>query len=350
MHFLVWLVVGWRGCVCGYKSLEADRIRSLVTEYPPTKYLTIDDTEGFLEPILKVRIPGTQGSKDVQEHFFTFFSTLHSDWKIERDQFYDDTPVKENVSFTNVIATRDPPDSDPRTIRRLTLAAHYDSKIDPKGFIGAIDSAVPCALIMHAVNSIDNLLTDKWNNSKQESLGLQVIFFDGEEAFQRWSDTDSIYGARHLAKKMAHTPRWPGHSKESQLASIETLVLLDLIGAAKTKIFSFFANTHWMFNKLRVIESRLKQMDMSKTEYSIFQEKDAFISGGNMGDDHLPFLYSGVPILHLIPIDFPPVWHTKYDDAAHLDAKSINDWAQILSVFLAEYFELSSSSRTKHEL
>ena len=25
---------------------------------------------------------------------------------------------------------------------------------------------------------------------------LQLIFFDGEEAFVRWTDTDSIYGAR----------------------------------------------------------------------------------------------------------------------------------------------------------
>jgi glutaminyl-peptide cyclotransferase len=27
---------------------------------------------------------------------------------------------------------------------------------------------------------------------------LQLIFFDGEEAFVAWTDTDSIYGARHV--------------------------------------------------------------------------------------------------------------------------------------------------------
>lgn len=27
------------------------------------------------------------------------------------------------------------------------------------------------------------------------------IFFDGEEAFQRWGPKDSIYGSRHLASK-----------------------------------------------------------------------------------------------------------------------------------------------------
>ena len=29
----------------------------------------------------------------------------------------------------------------------------------------------------------------------------QIVFFDGEEAYQTWTSTDSIYGARHLAAK-----------------------------------------------------------------------------------------------------------------------------------------------------
>ncbi len=28
---------------------------------------------------------------------------------------------------------------------------------------------------------------------------LQIIFFDGEEAFMQWTDTDSIYGARSIS-------------------------------------------------------------------------------------------------------------------------------------------------------
>ena len=28
-------------------------------------------------------------------------------------------------------------------------------------------------------------------------MTLQLIFFDGEEAFVQWTDTDSIYGARY---------------------------------------------------------------------------------------------------------------------------------------------------------
>lgn len=48
-------------------------------------------------------------------------------------------------------------------------------------------------------------------------LTLQFVFFDGEEAFEEWTETDSIYGARHLAEK------W---EKSSQLSSIVSYVLM----------------------------------------------------------------------------------------------------------------------------
>jgi glutaminyl-peptide cyclotransferase len=46
------------------------------------------------------------------------------------------------VEFTNIVATLDP-----TATRRLVLACHYDSKKIPN-FIGATDSAVPCAILL----------------------------------------------------------------------------------------------------------------------------------------------------------------------------------------------------------
>lgn len=46
-----------------------------------------------------------------------------------------------------------------------------------------------------------------------EDLALQLVFFDGEEAFQQWTATDSLYGARHLAAK------WEEHSLLSPVVS-----------------------------------------------------------------------------------------------------------------------------------
>lgn len=35
---------------------------------------------------------------------------------------------------------------------------------------------------------------------------LQLIFFDGEEAFKDWTDTDSIYGARYVRLRLPPHP------------------------------------------------------------------------------------------------------------------------------------------------
>lgn len=108
----------------------------------------------------------------------------------------------------NLIARRDPPWSAPGEVGRLTLVAHYDSLSTPPGFVGAIDSAAPCAMILHAVRSVDAALTRKWAAMEAEGVGdggfagieeekgVQVLLLDGEEAFVRWTDTDSLYGAR----------------------------------------------------------------------------------------------------------------------------------------------------------
>lgn len=32
-----------------------------------------------------------------------------------------------------------------------------------------------------------------------------MVFFDGEEAFVEWTNSDSLYGSRHLASRMERT-------------------------------------------------------------------------------------------------------------------------------------------------
>ena len=57
-------------------------------------------------------------------------------------------------------------------------------------------------------------------------------------------------------------------------------------------------------------------------------------------DDHIPFLKKGVPILHLIPVPFPAVWHTDMDTVANTHKPSIAALASILRVFVAQVLHL----------
>jgi glutaminyl-peptide cyclotransferase len=172
---------------------------------------------------------------------------------------------------------------------------------------------------------------------------LQLIFFDGEEAFMSWTDADSIYGAklvlslslptsflpslpppnRHLAEKWG-TTYLPPHPKRrlisaatptTPLSTIEHLVLIDLLGAAHPRVRSYFPDTAWLFDALIDAETRLRAagtIDPAAVgDRSFFVPRSAGdVSLGYMGDDHLPFIHRGVSVLHIITEPFPRVWHT----------------------------------------
>lgn len=80
-------------------------------------------------------------------------------------------------------------------------------------------------------------------------LSLKLVFFDGEEAFVNWGPDDSIYGARHLAKKYSENRVVAKSTNEviTDLDRIDVLVLLDLLGAPDPSFYSFFQNTERWF-------------------------------------------------------------------------------------------------------
>lgn len=77
-------------------------------------------------------------------------------------------------------------------------------------------------------------------------ISLKLIFFDGEEAFVQWGPNDSIYGAKHLARKM-HEESLYKNDDVTNLDRIDVLVLLDLIGTPNPTFYSYFENTHKWF-------------------------------------------------------------------------------------------------------
>ncbi|KAI1003249.1 hypothetical protein K3495_g4956 [Podosphaera aphanis] len=310
-------------------------------------------TGQILAPILIPRVSGTEGSEKVQHHFVDWFRTNLPQWKVEFQNSSSTTPVtgSKEVPFSNIIFTRDPPWARPGDVGRLNLVAHYDSKYDPPGFIGAIDSAAPCAMIMYAAKTVDEALTLKWAAMEKEPFkgldgdkGVQLIFLDGEEAFLSWSDTDSLYGSRSLAETWEATPHSAVSVYPNSLGSISLFVLLDLLGAPATVIPSYFETTHWAYKKLASIESRMRALNLLKSNNpsQIFPDSDKtyFQPGFMIQDDHLPFMARGVEILHLIPSHFPSVWHTLADNGENLDMPSSEDWAKIMTAFLAEWMDL----------
>jgi len=67
---------------------------------------------------------------------------------------------------------------------------------------------------------------------------------------------------------------------------------------------------------------------------------DSFNAAWGVLDDHIPFMARGVEVLHMIPTPFPHVWHTIDDDGEHLDLSTVEDWARIVTAFVAEWMDL----------
>ena len=126
------------------------------------------DFESLLRPLLTPRVPDTAGNAAARDYISSLLAELG--WDVALDTFTQDTAVGE-VTFSNIVATRNA-----ASPRRLVLAAHYDSKMTPEGFIGATDSAVPCAMLLHLARTMDSLLPAP---DTDPELTLQLIFFDG---------------------------------------------------------------------------------------------------------------------------------------------------------------------------
>uniref|UniRef100_UPI00398F894A glutaminyl-peptide cyclotransferase isoform X1 n=2 Tax=Pristiophorus japonicus TaxID=55135 RepID=UPI00398F894A len=316
------------------KYLNAAEIRN-ITSQTNISLMWYDD----LRPMLRERYPGSIGNEAVRQHIINRLSEFQAGWVTEEDTFQEAIPYG-TVTFSNIISTLNP-----SAKRRLVLACHHDSKYYnewwySRVYVGATDAAVPCAMMLELARTLDNLLLEMKDISDRPDLTLQLIFFDGEEAFQYWSENDSLYGSRHLAHKMETIAHPPGATSTSQLHGIDLFILLDLIGAPNPRFPSYFPNTARWHKRLQLIERRLHRLGLLSdhpNEVKYFWTK---MRAGHIDDDHTPFLQRGVPILHIIPTPFPHVWHSMEDNENNLDPTTIQNLNKILQLFVLEYLRL----------
>ncbi|KAK8125977.1 glutaminyl-peptide cyclotransferase [Apiospora kogelbergensis] len=337
-----------------YQTLSDDFLRNLTLAESD---FDIHNQEGLLAPILIPRVPGTPGQAKTQQHFVNFFRKELPDWTLLWQNSTGTTPVTGNrqIPFSNLIVRKEPPWTKPGQANYLTLVAHYDSKFKPDNFIGAIDSAVPCAILMHIARFVDKYMKQmheemvalgELGGTVPMDMGLQILLLDGEEAFgPAWTSTDSLYGSRSLAEEWEHTMNPAMSSYRDPLGQISIFVLLDLLGSANPRIPSYFLPTHWAYMNMASVEERMRKLGLLETKpqkpflYEASKVPSQF-SKSFVGDDHEPFMKRGVPILHLIPSAFPPVWHTMDDDGEHLDMPTVRDWCKIVTAFTLEWLDM----------
>ncbi|KAI9275732.1 hypothetical protein BDA99DRAFT_532685 [Phascolomyces articulosus] len=278
-----------------------------------------------LQPLLVPRLPDTPEHARVRQFIVHHYETLG--WHVELDSFQDETPFGKKT-ITNVIVTHNP-----KAKRRLVLSAHYESKyFKDFEFIGATDSAVPCAIMMDIAQTLNPFLA-----KGKDHITLQMVFFDAEEAFVEWTAEDSLYGSRHLAEK------W---EKTNQLDSIDVMVLFDLLGFREAQITNYFQETSILYHRLEMLASRLAKQDLLETHSTkedgqslgSFFNSSSFLAfkGHYLEDDHQPFSQRGVNILYIF--GYPdPYHHTVQDNASIIDPSVVRNLAILFRCFVLEY-------------
>jgi len=208
------------------------------------------------------------------------------------------------------------------------------------------------------VDSGMGILRDGFDEDELAETTLTLLFLDGEEAFHDWTDTDSTYGARHLAALWEDTYVSPSSLRRYDrlpnfLDSIDHFVLLDLLGNSHSRIYSSYRETDWLHDMMSDADRRLRDAGLVEVE----PREEGWFQGmrmnpGMIADDHLPFVQRGVSILHVISNPFPRVWHTLADDGSALSIPALRRWNRILRVFTAEYLGLvldDVKTRTHHD-
>jgi glutaminyl-peptide cyclotransferase len=181
----------------------------------------------------------------------------------------------------------------------IVLSTHYETNYPLRtiGFVGANDGGSTTGLLL--------AIADQLRGKTLDGYSVWLVFFDGEEAIQTWSKSDSTYGSRHLAAK------WGG---DGTLGKIKAFMLADMIGDKDLDIQHESQSTDWLVALVRQAAHKF-----SYDRY-FFQTEEA------VEDDHLPFVERGVPSIDVIDLDYGPknsYHHTAQDTMDKISAKSL---------------------------
>lgn len=211
-------------------------------------------------------------------------------WAVSEDVFVARTPVGQ-VTMRNIVGKLAGSSG-----RSVVFSGHYDTKAIPGvNFVGANDGGSSTGWLLEMARVLPGL---------PRKDDVYLVFFDGEEAFGDWSDTNGIYGSRHLAAK------W---NRDGTLPRIKALFNVDMIGDKDLKIVDEMNSSA----SLR----RLVRAAANDTGYGKYFPE----YGGAIEDDHMPFVRLGVNAMDLIDFDYGPGhawWHTAQDTMDKLSAHS----------------------------
>jgi glutaminyl-peptide cyclotransferase len=247
------------------------------------------------------RFNGSPGHMKAEEFIKQHFAAEAAKGNFETDTFTASTPAGFQTMHNYIVKYPGKKDG------IIVLVTHYETNYPLRDieFYGANDGAATTALLIE----IGNVL----RAHPPEGYSVWLVFDDGEEAvkcLQCWSNSDSLYGTRHLAAK------W---SQDGTITKIKALLVADMVADKDLNIDHSENSAPWLNDLLKVAAK-----NTGHSAY-IFKYSEA------EEDDHLPFAQRGVPVLDVIDAHYGPstdatpdgYHHTAEDTLDKISAKSL---------------------------
>jgi len=178
--------------------------------------------------------------------------------------------------------------------RAIAISGHFDTK-RMSNFVGANDGGSSTGVLLELAAALQG---------RPRVDDVYLVFFDGEEALHEWSDTDSLYGSRHLAEK------W---TADGTIRTLKALINVDMTGDKNLRLI-------WDTNSAASVRKLVWDVADSLGYSAAFPRQ-----GSAIEDDHMPFLNAGVRAVDLIDFDSQNTfWHTPQDTLDKLDPHSFD--------------------------
>ena len=245
------------------------------------------------------RVAGTAANAQTRQYII---STLAKSGIKAVERSFDARTPTGPVKMANVVATLPGERQE-----RIILASHFDTKLFKEfRFVGASDSASSTAVLLE----IGRVL-----QGRPRPFTIELLFFDGEEAFGEWNlQADSTYGSRHYVQN-ART--------NGTLSGIKAFILLDMVGDKDLNIRREENSTRWLTDIIWGTARRLGHARYFLNETTPIE------------DDHLHFVYAGVPAVDVIDLDYF-AWHTAEDTLANVSEQSLDVVGEVVLAALPE--------------
>ena len=252
--------------------------------------------------------PRPPGSEAIEKSRAYIDSQLKSfGWQVTKQTFSDETP-RGKIRFVNLIARFGSAGSEKASAALFLLCSHYDTKtFDTVRFVGANDGGSSTGLLLEMARVL----------ARRPDLAAktELAFFDGEEAYENFSENDGLYGSRYFAAQLVQT----GSAKQFHGG-----VLFDMVGDRSLNITLPPDSPAQMARAIFAAADALKL----RNHFTYFDR--------NITDDHTPLNAIGIPTIDIIDFDFP-WWHTADDTMDKLSAQSLQIVGSVATYYLAEF-------------